>query len=1400
EAPVVEAPKSDNIIQPLIRLPLAVDYLFEQPKVEVTPREAPVVEAPKSDNIIQPLIRLPLAVDYLFEQPKVEVTPREAPVVEAPKSENIIQPLIRLPLAVDYLFEQPKVEVTPREILVDTTRDVSPVSVENTDSEVDRLKAIIAGLTSKLEQKQQSEANLNGRVATLTLLLNEANQKNRDLSKQYDEKVNNLLGKWAALNTQLAVVSLLSNEPKTNNKISDDCATINELMKEMNQSKISNDCATINELVKEVDQLKQQPVVAPVNNEVLMAKMAQINTQLAKVSLESNDEARNYRKLLNEKDQKIEKLQKSNARINGQLANLTLNVDETIRSLKNEPSNKIANDCATINELMKEMNQYKISNDCATINELMKEMEQLKQQPVVESTSREIVMDAPRSVVAPANNDALMAKMAQINTQLAKSNARINGQLANLTLNVDETIRNLKNEPSNKIANDCATINELMKEMNQSKISNDCATINELMKEMEQLKQQPVVESTSREIVMDAPRSVVAPANNDALMAKMAQINTQLAKVSLESNDEACNLRRTIKEKDQKIEKLQKSNARINGQLANLTLNVDETIRSLKNEPSNKIANDCATINELMKEMNQSKISNDCATINELVKEVDQLKQQSVVAPANNEALMAKMAQINTQLAKVSLESNDEARNYRKLLKENEEKLEKLQKSNARINGQLANLTLNVDETIRSLKNEPSNKIANDCATINELMKEMNQSKIANDCATINELMKEMNQSKIANDCATINELMKEMNQSKISNDCATINELMKEMEQLKQQPVVESTSREIVMDAPVYNNDNSDVLKAKMAQINTQLAKLSLDTNEEVQSLLKDNKEKANEVEKLRSKLGEINTQVAVLSLHASDMEKANIKLVKENIETVDSLRSKLAELNTRLAVVSLNSPSYVAPVESTTREVVVPEVQSSPRAVIDVAPVTSDMEESLRSKAADINTRLALVTLKYDDDVRALKNAEKEKDIIIEDLRNKAAKLNTNLAILTLDSNEESNCLREFAVEKQLERDALRSSASQLNGQLANLTLNLDEILRSNNAYLNEKAEEVDFLRQCTVQLNQQLAQLTLSFDDIIKSNNGYMTKQQDEINKLTEKTADLNGRLARLTLNYDEMNFENQKKIKQQAQEIEELKQQTAAHDRSVLTRDNSEISEDKIEELVTKINYLQKERSKINSNLARVTLQYDEDIAKKNKTIKNLKSKLNNTNIAYNNARRGSVVAKIQKIERLTDMSTNLNSNLARVTLEFNEMVQSKDAEINKLKDSLKNYEMGNQRRNSTITVEYNDVNYYNININAEKHSSKVMGSADIPATIMEAESTPEAAKVAPAAEPEIVEVKEEEVVEDDKKKKRGKRSKSVSKKIVKKSNKYGDLSIEQRKAMNKELVNQSCNIL
>jgi hypothetical protein len=386
---------------------------------------------------------------------------------------------------------------------------------------------------------------------------------------------------------------------------------------------------------------------------------------------------------------------------------------------------------------------------------------------------------------------------------------------------------------------------------------------------------------------------------------------------------------------------------------------------------------------------------------------------------------------------------------------------------------------------------------------------------------------------------------------------------------------------------------------------------------------------------------------------------------------------------------------------------------------------------------------------------------------------------------------------------IKQQEEIDNLTKKATELNGRLARLTLNYDELNHASQKQSKKQEETIEQLQQKAAQLNGSIAKLTLDFDEMVKQKQNASTpviniipepeivtrevivkevvpmesKKDNDNNANNDKFRDiavkLNHNLATLTLDYDTLKKENET---QQKVNIE-------------------------------KIDLLQKERCRINNNLARVTLQYDEDMAKKNGTIKNYKNKLNATNIAYNNARRGSVVAKIQKIEKLTDMSTNLNGNLAKVTLEFNEMVQSKDAEINKLKNTLKRYENVNGRRASTITVEYNDVNYYNINANSEKKVNKEMGTStdNIISTTKEVPSVPPAAEPVTKEEVTTTEVVTETVVVDDtngkKNKKKGKsKSSKKNKALVKKSNKYTDLTIEQRKAMNKEIVNQSCTIL
>jgi len=88
--PVVEsAPEATRIIidTGIFDRPILIQNV-ENVEPEVTTREVVVEEAPKSERIIQPLIRLPLVFDYLFNRSKTEAvveTPKEVPAEEASK-------------------------------------------------------------------------------------------------------------------------------------------------------------------------------------------------------------------------------------------------------------------------------------------------------------------------------------------------------------------------------------------------------------------------------------------------------------------------------------------------------------------------------------------------------------------------------------------------------------------------------------------------------------------------------------------------------------------------------------------------------------------------------------------------------------------------------------------------------------------------------------------------------------------------------------------------------------------------------------------------------------------------------------------------------------------------------------------------------------------------------------------------------------------------------------------------------------------------------------------------------------------------------------------------------------------------------------------------------------------
>ena len=332
-----------------------------------------------------------------------------------------------------------------------------------------------------------------------------------------------------------------------------------------------------------------------------------------------------------------------------------------------------------------------------------------------------------------------------------------------------------------------------MKQINAPKIDSDCNTIKELMKQLNELKQQqqqqqPVVEEvTSREVVIENPIEVSKIENDCATIARqnkelllkdqeIEQLKQQIQSLMSSKIENDC---ATIASQNKIIEEQANEIKALKEQLANVTTTND------------KIATDCATIKELMKERNIPKIESDCNTIRELMKE------------RNVPKIEADCATIASQ------------------------------------NQRIAELEEQLKSREVSIASPANNKIAEDCATINELMKQINAPKIESDCNTIRELMKERNVPKIEADCATIasqNQRIAELEEqlksrevavassasNKIADDCATIlsqNQTIKELEETLKTNLNEN---EILRDSNHALTNNVQELETVLKQLRT--------------------------------------------------------------------------------------------------------------------------------------------------------------------------------------------------------------------------------------------------------------------------------------------------------------------------------------------------------------------------------------------------------------------------------------------------------------------------------------------------------------------------------------------------------------------------------------------------
>jgi len=258
-----------------------------------------------------------------------------------------------------------------------------------------------------------------------------------------------------------------------------------------------------------------------------------------------------------------------------------------------------------------------------------------------------------------------------------------------------------------------------------------------------------------------------------------------------------------------------------------------------------------------MKQINAPKIDSDCNTIKELMKQLNELKQQQQQQQPVVEEVTSREVVIENPI-EVSKIENDCAT----IARQNKELLLKDQE---------------IEQLKQQIQSLMSSKIENDCATIasqNKIIEEQaneikalkeqlanvttTNDKIATDCATIKELMKERNIPKIESDCNTIRELMKERNVPKIEADCATIasqNQRIAELEeQLKSREVAvaSSASNKIADDCATILSQNQTIKELE------ETLKTNLNENE----ILRDsNHALTNNVQELETVLKQLRT-----------------------------------------------------------------------------------------------------------------------------------------------------------------------------------------------------------------------------------------------------------------------------------------------------------------------------------------------------------------------------------------------------------------------------------------------------------------------------------------------------------------------------------------------------------
>jgi len=356
-------------------------------------------------------------------------------------------------------------------------------------------------------------------------------------------------------------------------------------------------------------------------------------------------------------------------------------------------------------------------------------------------------------------------------------------------------------------------------------------------------------------------------------------------------------------------------------------------------------------------------------------------------------------------------------------------------------------------------------------------------------------------------------------------------------------------------------------------------------------------------------------------------------------------------------------------------------------------------------------LNSQLARVVLQLDDYIDSpdfqkdnMTNSIQSLSDILQQLNRAAITVNQKISEYEDTIRQKDAMLENFQNNKRMEIEILKDQIRQLAISLEEKPLVREledqnrELMVAINEPDNAKLPEVsndalEKYKHDLVALNHNLATVTLLFDSQIKEKNGLMKNQEQKINDLTERSARLNNQLSNLTLLFDsEINLK-EKIIKDKEAQIEKLRRTAAElnHNLSVislLTNEKDITNKRNINDLKETISDLQTKWATINRNLLTLTLNVNDQLRSKNEEIRlnrqdavyfrDFTHKLYNQMMDYI----GDFLQRIwdknheneilmEKNRELVDYCTDLNSRVAKFTLEINDLQKENDMLIKKL---------------------------------------------------------------------------------------------------------------------------------